>query len=56
MKRIEKIREMSAEELAIFLCTLMSADDCDRKCPAVEYCYLNHNGMLDWLEGEIIEE
>lgn len=56
MKRIEKIKQMSAEELARFLCILMTASDCESRCPASELCYFNHNGMLEWLESEIIEE
>ena len=43
-------------ELASFLCELVSqsSQDCGA-CPAIQYCYGGHTGMIDWLDTEINE-
>ncbi len=55
MNNFEKIKQMSKEDLAKFLCGLMSADDCEVTCPAREHCRFQHNGLIDWLEREVEE-
>lgn len=47
----DRIRAMTDEELAHFLCDLMSADEC-YKCFAREHCHFGHTGMTDWLKQE----
>ena len=49
----ERIRSMSDEELAIFLCNFRSyhADEyiCEG-CKAEKYCHAGHEGTIDWLQ------
>lgn len=49
----DRIRAMSDEELAKFLCEFRSCDS-DRYpcsgCKAESYCRAGHNGMEDWLQ------
>ena len=49
----DRIRSMSDEELAMFLCTFRScnADEyiCDG-CKAAQYCRAGHAGTIDWLQ------
>lgn len=52
MTNEEQIKTMSRYDLAHFLCDLMSADDCDNRCPASNYCSKGYNGMITWLEME----
>lgn len=52
MTNLEKIRTMSREELANWLCNLFGADACTAKCPGFEFCRLRHKGLLDWLDAE----
>lgn len=44
------IRAMSGEELANFLCNIMTAECCDRTCPGREFCEAGHKGLQDWLQ------
>lgn len=48
----DRIRAMSDEELAKFLCDFRSCDSalhpCDG-CKAEPYCHTGHSGMIDWL-------
>ena len=46
----DRIRAMTDEELAEFLCGMMTADQCAQSCPARERCYYGHNGMVEWLQ------
>ena len=51
----EKIKSMTTEELAKFICKLLS---CDR-CPGRDICYLgdgNANGLQTLLKKEVVEE
>lgn len=44
----DRIRAMSDEELAKFLCSIL---DCEsEKCPGLAYCALGKNGCADWLK------
>lgn len=49
----DRIRAMSDEELAKFLCNFRSCDSdgypCSG-CKAESYCRVGHNGMEDWLQ------
>ena len=49
MKNADRIRKMTDEELALFLCDL--SDECSH-CPVTGICRLGHNGFFDWLERE----
>lgn len=53
MTNHEKLKEMTLEEAAAFLCDLIDEkyDDCE-KCPVTELCSLGKNGFKVWLERE----
>lgn len=55
----DRIRAMSDEELAKFLCEFRSCDSdgypCSG-CKAESYCLAGHNGMEDWLQQPAEEE
>lgn len=59
MTNAERIRAMSDEELAKFLCEFRSCDSdgypCSG-CKAERYCYAGHTGMEDWLQQPAEEE
>ena len=49
----DRIRKMSDEELAEFLCHFRSDDAAEHacsRCKAEPYCRSGHNGMIDWLQ------
>lgn len=46
----DRIRAMSDEELARFLCGLIPAYECDSKCPAFYLCLIGGNGLAKWLK------
>ena len=55
----ERIRAMSDEELAKFLCEFRSLGASNHPCnfcKAEEFCSLGHNGMIDWLHRPAEEE
>lgn len=55
MTHEEKMKSMTTEELAKFLCKFLS---CDR-CLGRDICYLgdgNANGLQTWLKREVEEE
>ena len=49
----DRVRAMSDEELAMFLCNFRSynADEyiCEG-CKAAKYCHTGHTGTIDWLQ------
>ena len=49
----DRLRAMSDEELAEFLCDLRSngSDGCDN-CHAHDSCWAGHTGFIDWLRKE----
>lgn len=49
MKNADRIRKMTDEELALFLCNL--SDECSN-CPVTSICRMNHNGFFDWVNGD----
>lgn len=50
----DRIRDMTDDELAKFLCDLRSCDTdahpCN-KCKAAPFCRPGHTGMIDWLQS-----
>lgn len=55
----DRIRGMSDEELAEFLCHFRSDDVVEHACSgckAEPYCCYGHNGMIDWLQQPAEEE
>lgn len=55
----DRIRAMSDEELAKFLCNFRSCDSSAHPCngcKAGPYCYPEHNGMIDWLQQPAEED
>lgn len=52
----DRIRAMTDEKLAGFLCGVMTAECCDRSCPGRETCEPGHKGLLDWLLKPAEEE
>lgn len=51
----DKIRAMSDEELAEWICSLMTADCCDQRCPARDICNLGDNGLVKWMKQPAYE-
>ena len=43
----DRIRAMSDEELAKFLCSILNCES--GKCPGIAYCASGNNGCADWL-------
>ena len=56
MKIADGDNVIELEELAIRICDSYTAEDCDTKCPAKEYCHLGHTGMIDWLRKVLHDE
>ena len=55
MTKAEKIRAMTDEELADFLCDIRahkSYGGCEC-CPADKFCKIGHTGFVDWLKKEV---
>lgn len=55
----DRIRAMSDEELAAFLCDFRSCDSSEHPCngcKAEPHCYAGHNGMIDWLRQPAEED
>ena len=49
----DRIRSMSDEELAMFLCSFRSCDADEyicEGCKATQYCRAGHEGTIDWLQ------
>ena len=49
----DRIRAMSDEELAKWLCSISTAECCDRSCPARDICDLGDNGLIKWLKQPV---
>ena len=55
----DRIRAMSDEGLAKFLCNFRSCDSSGHPCTgckAEPNCYTGHNGMIDWLQQPAEED
>ena len=48
----DRIRAMSDEELAVFLCGISATNGC-QACIAYDCCHNGHNGMPDWLQSPV---
>ena len=46
----DRIRAMSDDELGEWLCSIATAECCDRSCPARNMCDLDDNGLIKWLK------
>lgn len=54
----DRIRAMSDEEMAKFLCELRSSESYGFPCSycvAEEFCHDGHTGMIDWLQQPLEE-
>lgn len=55
----DRIRSMSDEELAMFLCNFRSCDADEyicEGCKATKYCRAGHAGTIDWLQQPAEED
>lgn len=55
----DRIRSMSDERLARFLCDFRSCDSSEHPCEgcnAEPYCHTGHMGMIDWLRQPAEED
>ena len=54
MTKADRIRRMTDEELAAFLCDLFANDEHElcEECVAGKYCRDGGSGFLDWLKQE----
>lgn len=52
----DRIRAMSDEELAEWICSLMTAECCDQRCPARDICNLGDNGLVKWMKQPAEDE
>lgn len=52
----DRIRAMSDEQLAEWLCSLMTAECCDQRCPARGICSLGDNGLVKWMKQPAEED
>ena len=53
MTNADRIRSMTDEELAEFLCSFRSCDADEyicEGCKAAQYCCAGHTGTIDWLQ------
>ena len=50
MTEADRIRSMSDEELAAWVCSHMTPDCCELKCPARDICSLGDNGLVKWMK------
>ena len=55
MTNADRIRAMTDEELAQFLCETHVFEGACSGCIANEYCKPGHNGMFEWLREEVKE-
>ena len=59
MTNADRIRTMSNEELAVWLCDLFSVDTCYTHCPGYDFCYDPYgksNGLKKWLQQAAEED
>lgn len=57
MTNIERINNMTAEEMALFLTDIATIEDCPQ-CPAKSVCGIGlcDSGFEHWLESEVQED
>ena len=56
MTNSDRIRSMNDEELAEWMCSLMTAECCDQRCPARDICNLGDNGLVKWMKQPAEED
>lgn len=56
MTNADRIRAMSNEELAKWICSIMTAECCDQRCPAMDICNLGDNGLVKWMKQPAEED
>ena len=56
MTNSDRVRAMSDEELAEWMCSLMTAECCDQRCPARDICNLGDNGLVKWMKQPAEED
>ena len=59
MTNAQKIRSMSDEELAEFLCDFRACDTDENTCigcKGEQYCRAGHAGTMEWLKQSVKEE
>lgn len=56
MTNADRIRSMNDEELAEWMCSLMTAECCDQRCPARDICNLGDNGLVKWMKQPAEED
>lgn len=56
MTNADRIRAMSDEELAKWICSIMTAECCDQRCPARDICNLGDNGLVKWMKQPAEED
>ena len=54
--QVLSIRAMNDEELAEWMCSLMTAECCDQRCPARDICNLGDNGLVKWMKQPAEED
>lgn len=47
------IRSMTDEELAKWICSIMTAECCDQRCPGRDICNFGDNGLVKWLKQPV---
>lgn len=52
----DRIRSMSDEQLAEWLCSIMTAECCDQRCPGRDICNLGDNGLVKWMKQPVEED
>lgn len=53
----DRIRVKSDEELAEFMCRNVSNGTVNCAfCSAEEFCHMGHNGWIDWLKQEVVDD
>ena len=52
----DRIRSMSDEELARFLCGLIPSDICSIRCPGKDFCHNGQNGLVMWMKQPAKED
>lgn len=48
------LRSMSDQSLGEWICSLMTAERCNTRCPAKGLCELGRNGLVQWMKQETV--
>lgn len=52
----DRLRAMSDEELSAWVCSHMTPDCCELRCPARDICSLGDNGLVKWMKQPAEED